>query len=361
MDDKKQISIPISLQTKDLIPGGLEDIQPLASGGMAIIYKAKQPQLNRFVAVKSLKPHLLESAETRERFRREAKALAGVLHQNVAHVYDFYESEKEAFIFMEYIDGVDLSQIIQKVGALPAETAACMLLGICRGLSYIHKHHLIHRDIKPSNIRLTSRGEVKLMDFGIVMDTENNSLTRPGMMVGSPCYLSPEQVLGDTLNQQSDIFLLGICLYEMMTGTRPFKDEGSKTVFQRIRDCDYIPAKDMNSSIPRKMERIIEKCLEKKPENRFESVEEIMRELEQLLGANKTNHTADLILKFLDDESLVVPVVPYQEQFRNVRDSRLPLWLPLVAALLMGGLAGFYWSKAFPPVQVLPPSAKPLK
>ncbi|NBV49741.1 serine/threonine protein kinase [bacterium] len=361
MEDKKNIAIPLSLQSRGLVPGGLEDIQPLATGGMAIVFKAKQPKLNRFVAVKSLKPHLLENSETRERFRREAKALAGVLHQNVAHVYDFFESEKEAFIFMEYIEGVDLSQVIQRVGAIPTEIALAILLGVCRGLAYIHKHHLIHRDIKPSNIRLTSRGEVKLMDFGIVMDTENHTLTRPGMMVGSPCYLSPEQVLGDPLTYQSDIFLVGICLYEMLTGTRPFKEEGSKTVFQRIRDCDFISARAMNSAIPRSIDQMIEKCLEKKPENRFETIDEIVTWLEHYLGAHKTNHAPDLILKFLDDESLVAPTVSYQDQIRPSRNGRLPLWAAFALVFLLGGSLGFFLSKALPTAQVLPPSAKPLK
>ncbi len=364
MEEKKNISIPLSLQEKAILHGGLEEIQAVASGGMAIVFRAKQTKLNRFVAVKSLKTHLIENLETRERFRREAKALASVLHQNVAHVYDFYETEKEAFIFMEYIEGIDLSQAIQKVGALPAEVAAVILLGVCRGVSYIHAHHLIHRDIKPSNIRLSPKGEVKLMDFGIVMDTDNHSLTRPGMMVGSPSYLSPEQVLGDPLNYQSDIFLLGICLYEMMTGTRPFKDEGNKTVFQKIRDCDFIPAQEMNGSIPRSINKILQRCLEKDPRDRYEHVSEIILELEAFLGPRRSSRMQDLLLKYLDEESLLSPSLAYSEALlpRKAWDSsRLSPWILGAALLVLGCFLGFTAASLSKPDQVLPSTAKPLK
>jgi len=364
MEEKKPIPVPLSLQEKAIFQGGLEDIQAIASGGMANIFRAKQKKLNRFIAIKSLKSHLLDNLETRERFRREAKALASVLHQNIAHVYDFYESEKEAFIFMEFIEGIDLSQAIQKVGALPAEVAAAILLGICKGVSYIHDHHLIHRDIKPSNIRLSPKGEVKLMDFGIVMDTDNHSLTRPGMMVGSPSYLSPEQVLGDPLNYSSDIFLLGICFYEMLTGTRPFKEEGNKTVFQKIRDCDFIPAAEMNSAIPKRLNKLIERCLEKDPRDRYEHVSEMISELEAFLGAGKSGRVQDIVLKYLDEESLLTPAVAYLEQLPHKKGGLIASnlsWLLGVGLLLTGCFLGYALASYQPSSQVLPSTAKPLR
>ncbi|NBT58157.1 serine/threonine protein kinase [bacterium] len=364
MEGKKSIQLPISLKERLVAFGELESIEAVASGGMATVFRVRQPQLNRSVAVKSLKPHLAESPETRERFRREAKALASVLHQNVAHVYGFYESEKDAFIVMEYIEGIDLSQAIQKVGALPARVACSIFLGICRGVGYIHNHHLIHRDIKPSNIRLTPKGEVKLMDFGIVMDTEKSSLTRPGMMVGSPSYLSPEQVVGDPLSYQSDIFLLGICFYEMLTGTRPFNDDGNRTVFQKIRDCDFIPADEMNKSIPRRLNKIIEKCLEKDPRDRYSSVSEMIQELESLMGAD-SSRTQDVLLKYFDDESLLVPQIAYSDKpVRNQWGGFKHWGAPVLAAgLLLLGLVLGYWAgqTSGSTSNVLPPSAKPLR
>lgn len=364
MQEKKPIQIPESLRERLVAFGELETIEAVASGGMATVFKVWQPQLNRSVAIKTLKPHLLESSETRERFRREAKALASVLHQNVAHVYGFYESDKDAFIVMEYIEGIDLSQAIQKIGAIPAEVACAIFLGICRGVGYIHNHHLIHRDIKPSNIRLTPKGEVKLMDFGIVMDTESSSLTRPGMMVGSPSYLSPEQVLGDPLSYQSDVFLLGICFYEMLTGTRPFNDDGNRTVFQKIRECEFIPADEMNKAIPRRLNKIIDKCLEKDPRDRYSSVAEMILELESVLGT-KSSRTQDLLLKYFDDESLLVPQISYSDKPIGTQWRGLKKWGPLflgMGILILGLILG-YWAgqSANSNSKVLPPSAKPLR
>lgn len=290
--------------------GMLEDVRLIATGGMSQIFRARQPALDRFVVVKKLKDELIQNPETAERFRREAKALASVLHQNIAHVYDFVETPRESYLLMEYIDGLDLSTAIQKVGNLPPEVAAAILLGVAKGLSYIHAHGLVHRDVKPSNIRLTSRGEVKLMDFGIVLELDNTTLTRPGMMVGSPSYLSPEQVLGDELTPRADLFLLGICLYEMLTGSRPFRDEEGETIFQRIREAKYLPLKKMSSRVPAALERIVRICLQKNPALRFESTKDLIQELEAYLGPTRASRPEETILPYLEGEALVVSSIP---------------------------------------------------
>ncbi len=322
--------------------GSLEDIKIIATGGMSQIFRARQPGLDRFIAVKKLKEELLGNGEARERFRREAKALASVLHQNIAHVYDFVEANRESYILMEYIDGVDLSVSIAKVGHMPPEVSAAILLGVARGVGYIHTHHLIHRDIKPPNIRLNTRGEVKLMDFGIVVDTENESLTRPGMMVGSPSYLSPEQVLGDPITSKADIFLLGICFYEMLTGTKPFREGGGETVYQRIREAKYTPARDVQAGIPAALDRIIDRCLEKEPSRRYDSVKNLIHDLEEFLGHQKSAHGETLILKFLDDEALLTPSVPTSELIDFTRRFRRGgTWLWVGAGLFLTLLA--FW------------------
>jgi serine/threonine-protein kinase len=152
---------------------------------------------------------------------------------------------------------------------------------------------------------------VKLMDFGIVMDIDNQGLTRPGLMVGSPSYLSPEQVLGDAITPAADLFLLGICLYEMLTGSRPFHDEGNETVFQRIRETRYTPARQMQSRIPPELEKIVTRCLRKDPEKRFKGVKPLIRALEKYLGPERSSHAEDVILKYLDEEALLNPSVSY--------------------------------------------------
>ena len=329
--------------------GALDEIRSVASGGMSEIFRARQPSLDRYIIVKKLRDELLANPEIVQRFRREAKSLASVLHQNVAHVYDFVEGERESYILMEYIDGIDLSHVIEKLGNLPPIVAAAVALGVARGVCCIHAHNLIHRDIKPHNIRLTTRGEVKIMDFGIVADLEGGSLTRPGLMVGSPSYLSPEQVLGDAITPRADLFLVGICLYEMLTGTRPFKDEAGETVFQRIRGAKYIPARRMNRKVPSELDAIVTRCLERDPEKRFSSAKELTAALERFLGAEGGSHTEDILLQFLDREAVLTPAMPYSENWDRGKRLGIREWFRspatwLLATLALGGMCLGYWA-----------------
>lgn len=307
-DSNKPINDTIAPLTIGVL---LSEAKLIAQGGMAEIYSAFQPSLDRPIVIKKLKIELSTNPDAVMRFRREAKALASVLHQNVAHVYDYVERAEEPYILMEFIDGLDLSTVIERVGHLPANIAAAVMLGVAKGVGYMHTHNLIHRDIKPSNIRLTPRGEVKVMDFGIVMDLDAKNLTRPGLLVGSPSYLSPEQVLGDPIGPKADIFLMGICLYETVTGTRPFKEEERKTVFQNIRDVNYISAKKMQPTLPAALNRIVDKCLQKNPKDRYRSSKEFILDLEKFLGTN-SRRTEDLLLEYLDEEALLKPLVPYE-------------------------------------------------
>lgn len=346
--------------------GVLDEVKLIAKGGMAEIFRARQPALGRYIVVKKLRDDLLKNTETLERFRREARALASVLHQNVAHVYDFVETPSESFILMEFIEGVDVSTVVQKVGQIPADVAALILLGVAKGVSYIHTHHLIHRDIKPSNIRITTHGEIKLMDFGIVVDTENEGLTRPGMMVGSPSYLSPEQVLGDPITPSADIFLLGICFYEMLTGTRPFKEENGETVFQRIREGKYVPATKMNGRIPLALDRIVRRCLERDPNKRFKDVKALIEAVGEYLGTLKTSHAEDCILQFLDEEALLRPAVPYQPLVEETK-ARAPMSrksvLVVAGAILLALALGIWIGRETMTSRglVLEPTARPIK
>lgn len=366
--DEKHTSRAARLTTsedKSHLRGVLDQVKMIATGGMAHIFRARQPSLERFIVVKKLKEELLQNAEIMERFRREAKALASVLHQNVAHVYDFVEEGSEAFILMEFIEGIDLSQIIQKAGSVPPDVAALILLNVAKGVSHIHSRNLVHRDIKPANIRVSTRGEVKLMDFGIVMELDNETLTRPGMMVGSPSYLSPEQVIGDPITPKADIFLLGICLYEMLTGTRPFKEEGGKTVFQKIRESEFIPVRQMNGLVPKALDRIVSRCLTKNPEDRYANVKALAFDLENFVGSKKSSHADDILLKFLDGEALLTPAIPYtdlDDERRGWRELFQGPFIFVVMAITLlafgfGYFAGVYkTTSGFKPQSNYPPT-----
>lgn len=322
-----------------------QKLELIAKGGMAMVYRGVQPSLNRFIAIKKIKDEYLDNPEVRERFRREAKTLASVLHQNVAHVYDFVEDNSEPYLVMEYIDGMDLSFVLEKVNNLPPIVTAAIALQIAKGLSFIHANQLIHRDIKPANIRITTRGTVKLMDFGIVMNLEDEGLTRPGVMVGSPSYLSPEQVLGDSVTAASDIFLLGIVLYEMLTGTKPFKDDGKHSVYQQIREADFLPIKKLNPRVPKSLAKIVERCLQKEPHHRFSSAKQIIFALENTLGHFKREGES-IILKYLEEEALLSASVVYDfSPAVKIKKWKLSWVFALILSAATFG-AGFWWGSA---------------
>ncbi len=325
---------------------GTEAPEKVATGGMSIVYRAWQSHLKRPIAIKRIKTELLDRPETKERFRREALSLAKVLHQNVVHVYDYVESPEGDYIVMEFIDGVDLSHVLKEVGTLPPVLAALVAMGITRGLKQLHASSLIHRDIKPSNIRLSTRGDVKLMDFGIVMNLDASGLTSPGLLVGSPGYLSPEQILGDSVTHQTDIFLIGITLYEMLTGTRPFRQDERHSVFQKIREVDYIPLKKMNRSLPRKLIQIVEKCLAQNPADRFNSASELLQALEHFLGSDPCLNSEMILLQFLDQEALLRPSVPMQQTHDTLITrlySPISLLIPFGTGILVGLLTQLFW------------------
>ncbi len=360
--------LEVTFRSQVIQRGTLEKVELIAAGGMAQIFRAWQPSLERYVVIKKLKDEFLIQEETLERFRREAKALASVLHENIAHVYDFVDG-REPYLIMEFIDGVDVSDVIEKLGNIPAEVAACILLGVAKGTSFIHSRELVHRDIKPSNIRLTSRGEVKLMDFGIALNLSNEGLTRPGLMVGSPSYLSPEQILGDTVSAQSDIFLLGVTLYEMLTGSKPFKDSSGKSIFQKIREANYVPVKEMNRTVPTKLEKIVKRCLMARPEDRYESVRKLVNDLEDFLGHEKSAHPEEIMLPFLDREAILTPAIDYHRKKPTI-EKKAPFNVVVVGTLLVGiilGLGlGFWWggrnaAKDVSPANPAYPPAVPAK
>lgn len=342
MNEKQSPIEPLDPELGKKLRSSLEQIKLIATGGMSLVFRAFQPSLGRYLVVKRLKDELLQNPETLERFRREARALASVLHQNIAHVYDYVEAPGEAFILMEHIEGLDLSTVIEKLGSVPPDFAAAVILGVARGLAHIHANDLIHRDIKPSNIRISTHGGVKLMDFGIVLELGNTTLTRPGMMVGSPSYLSPEQVLGDVITPQSDLFLLGITFYEMLTGSRPFKAEGGNTVFQSIREVSFVPARKMNSKVPRELDRIVSRCLKQDPDARFDGARGLIVALEAFLGPEISSRPEERILKFLDDEALLKSAAPVASLSSRRRKRSLPWW-PLSIFLSIALASAMYW------------------
>jgi len=264
----------------------------LGAGGMATVYKAVQKSLDRQVAIKELKKAYHADDQIVRRFERESKVAASLQHENIVHIYDYWKKPTYCIV-MEYVDGANLADVIEKIGALPIDVGMMIAIQICHALDYAHMRGLIHRDIKPSNIMIKRNGEVKLMDFGIAQSRNLESLTMPGTLIGTPAYMSPEQVLGQPLDARSDIFSFGIVLYEMLTGVKPFADDEGRSVSAKILKDKFRAPRRVNSDIPRGIQRLIKKCLRKKPQRRYGSMLEAERKLGKRL-AGRTTKAASL-------------------------------------------------------------------
>jgi serine/threonine protein kinase len=282
-----------------------DQIQKIAIGGMAEVYRGRQKSLDRPVAIKRMRAELRGSRDLQERFRREARSAANLLHHNLAHVYDYKVVGSEAYIIMEYIDGFDLAQILERSGPMPVDVATMIAVKILQGLAQVHSHGMIHRDIKPDNIRVNMRGEVKIMDFGIALDPGELNLTQPGILIGSPHYLAPEQILGDKLDQRADIFAFGITFYEMLTGKRPFSEKDGQTVYAVIKSGKYEKITQVRPDVPAYIANVVEKCLRVKPADRYASTEVIAQSLQEFLMSHHSLAFEQRLRKFLMEKQLI--------------------------------------------------------
>jgi serine/threonine-protein kinase len=285
--------------------GNCRIIEEIASGGMAVVYKAVQESLNRTVAVKALKTSVAAEQQFATRFEREALSLAQLQHENIVHVYDFHRERGALFIVMEYVEGIDLYDLLDRCGRLPVDVAAIIAMQVARALDYAHYRAIIHRDIKPANVMVSRSGGVKLMDFGIARDPSFGDLTETGTGLGTPSYMSPEQILGDKLDFRSDLFSLGIVLYQMCTGRKPFVEDEQKSVMHKIRLERHPSARKLNPEIPRELERIIDRCLRKVPRERWRSTQDLVLALERFLSRHvEMNYHARLVL-FLKNQGVI--------------------------------------------------------
>jgi serine/threonine-protein kinase len=327
-----------------------EIIEEVGTGGMATVYKAIQKSLDRPVAVKELKKSFHSDGTIVQRFEREAKLAASFQHENIVHIYD-YQKSPEFCIVMEFVDGLTLLQVLNKTGPLPADVGIMIALQVAGALEYAHARGMIHRDIKPSNIMIKRNGEVKLMDFGIARTRGLESLTLPGILIGTPSYMSPEQAVGQPLDVRSDIFSFGIVLYEMFTGCKPFQDEETVSITAKIVKGSYINPRRINSDLPRSVQRIIKKCMKKKVQKRYGSMQELGRALgKRIKGMDKASSlkrisdflvASELIETPGADETVAIYRTPGMGTFTKI------LFVTAAVLLLLAGGIGYYsWDKA---------------
>ena len=259
-------------------------IEELGKGGMGKVYKVLDTEIKEKIALKLLKPEIGIDEEIIERFRNELKLARKISQRNVCRMYDLNRAEGAYYITMEYIVGEDLKRLIRKVGQMSVGKTISIAKQVCEGLAEAHSLGIVHRDLKPQNIMVDEAGNAKIMDFGIARSISAKGITGSGVMIGTPEYMSPEQVEGKDVDQRSDIYSLGVILYEMVTGRVPFEGETVLSVALKHKTEKPENPKDFNPQIPESLSRLILRCLEKKPERRYDSVQNITRELDIALG-----------------------------------------------------------------------------
>ncbi|MDQ1315505.1 MAG: eukaryotic-like serine/threonine-protein kinase [Pseudomonadota bacterium] len=247
---------------------------------MGTVYKAVDPVIERAVAIKTINLNLSkeERAEFEERFYREAKSAGRLSHANIVTIYDVGEIDDVAYIAMEYLEGESLREMLDSGLVLPIELIGRIAARIANGLNYAHENQVVHRDIKPANIMITPSRDVKIMDFGIAQ-VPTGSRTQVGTVLGSPKYMAPEQVVGKSTDGKTDIFALGVVLYEMLTGVTPFNGDNLSAIMYKILHEEPVPPSTINPRIPAKFDRIVSRALSKRPEDRYQTALEFARDL----------------------------------------------------------------------------------
>ncbi|MGD9346234.1 MAG: protein kinase [Candidatus Aminicenantes bacterium] len=269
------------LQKGSTVTGRYNIIKELGRGGMGVVYKAEDTKLKRTVALKFLPPELTHMPEVHERFMREAQAAAALDHPNICTVYEFDEAEDTNFISMAYIEGQSLRKKIES-GPVELDEALRIAAQVAEGLQEAHKKGVVHRDIKSVNIMVTERGQAKIMDFGLARMTERTLVTQEGMTMGTIAYMSPEQAKGEKVDHRTDIWSCGVVLYEMLTGQLPFKGEHDQSVVYSILNRKSKPITELRSEIPLSIGQVVDKALEKNPDERYQQIDELLDDLKSI-------------------------------------------------------------------------------
>ena len=285
-------------------------LKRLGEGGMADVYLAHDELLNREVAIKVLRGNLALDPVALLRFQREANAASGLSHPNIVEVYDVGEEEGHHYIVMEYVRGKTLKQLIQQRGALEKKEALAIMDQLVSAVNEAHKNNIIHRDIKPQNVLIKDDGTVKIADFGIATVADALQLTQTDTVLGSVHYLAPELARGESASMQSDIYSLGVCFYELLTGEVPFRGESPVQVAMKHLKEEMPSVLDFNPSLPMSIENIILKATAKNRIHRYKTTDELLLELkESLLDKNKQAKRVEFVQGKDGDETIVLQKV----------------------------------------------------
>jgi tetratricopeptide (TPR) repeat protein/predicted Ser/Thr protein kinase/TolB-like protein len=316
----KTLEIPKEeLRTGSTFARRYQIIEELGKGGMGKVYRALDTKLNEEVALKLIKPEIASDRKTLERFSQELRIARKIVHKNVGRMYELMEDDGAHFITMEFISGQDLSGLIRQSGQLAPGTAVSIARQVCEGLSEAHRLGVVHRDLKPSNIMIDREGQARIMDFGIARSLKGKGITGEGVVIGTPEYMSPEQVEGKEADQRSDIYSLGIILYEMVTGRTPFEGDTPFSVAYKHRHEAPEEPRKFNPQLPDALNGVILRCMEKDREARYQTAQELLADLEKIergapgrataaLGARKPLTSKEITVTF-SLRKLLVPAL----------------------------------------------------
>jgi tetratricopeptide (TPR) repeat protein/predicted Ser/Thr protein kinase len=265
-----------------LLAGRYEILEELGAGGMGKVYRALDKKLNEEVALKLIRPEVAADKKTLERFQNELKLARKIAHRNVGKMYELMEREGTHFITMEYVPGEDLRSFLKRSGRLTVEKTVTIAKEVCEGLAEAHRLGVVHRDLKPSNIIIDKEGNARIMDFGIARSLKGKGITGAGVMIGTPEYMSPEQVEGKEADQRSDIYALGIILYEMVTGRVPFEGDTPLSIAHKHKYEPPADPRNFNPQIPEELSRLILNCLEKEGGRRYQTADDLLADLTKI-------------------------------------------------------------------------------
>ncbi len=332
----KTLQMPASeLERGAIFAGRYEVIEELGKGGMGRVYKAFDRKVKEVVALKLIRPEISADEKAIERFNAELRLARKISHRHVCRMYDLGEEGPSHFITMEYVPGEDLKRFIKRSGQLTVGKSVSIAKQICEGLAEAHQLGIIHRDLKPQNIMIDSEGNTRIMDFGIARFLEGDGLTTQGMLIGTPDYMSPEQAELEDVDRRSDIYALGVILFEMVTGRVPFEGKTPLSIAMKHKSQPPPDPRELNIQVPEELSQTILTCLEKEKERRYQSAEDLLADLENIAEGLPTT------------EKIIVPVKPHTSKEITVTFKMKKLLVPAIVLLVLVIAAITIW-------QVLP-------